>query len=189
MDPYLDAWRAASIAFDVLAASRASPRQLQERQTGRMAALLQAALRGSRFYRTRVGRPEGQSLRLDEFPVVTKAELMQRFDDWVADPRLRLDELRRFTADPSRVGEAYLGQYLVWESSGSSGEPGVFVQDETALAVYDALETLRRPALQPTRRLFDPWYVGERVAFVGATTGHFASTVSVSRLRRLNPWL
>lgn len=189
MDPYLDAWRAGSIAFDVLVASRAPPRLLHERQARRMSALLQVALRESRFYRARVRTPEGRPLRLDDFPVVTKAELMHRFDDWVADPRLRLDDLRRFTADPSRIGEAYLGEYLVWESSGSSGEAGVFVQDEAALAVYDALETLRRPALQPMRRLFDPWYAGERVAFVGATTGHFASTVSVSRLRRLNPWL
>jgi phenylacetate-coenzyme A ligase PaaK-like adenylate-forming protein len=30
---------------------------------------------------------------------------------------------------------------------------------------------------------------GERIAFVGATGGHFASYVSVERLRRLQPWL
>jgi phenylacetate-CoA ligase len=35
--------------------------------------------------------------------------------------------------------------------------------------------------------LWDPWGVRERIAFVGAIGGHFASTVSVERLRRLNP--
>lgn len=43
--------------------------------------------------------------------------------------------------------------------------------------------------LREGRRLLDPWYLGERIAFVGATGGHFASTVSTQRLRRLNPAL
>jgi hypothetical protein len=50
--------------------------------------------------------------------------------------------------------------------------------------VYDALEALRRPVLRPFRSFFDPLGIGERIAFVGATGGHFASTVSVERLRR-----
>jgi phenylacetate-coenzyme A ligase PaaK-like adenylate-forming protein len=54
--------------------------------------------------------------------------------------------------------------------------------------VYDALEATRRPVLL-WRRWLDPAYLGERLAFVGATGGHFASTVSVERLRRLQPWL
>jgi hypothetical protein len=39
------------------------------------------------------------SLFPEELPVMRKAELMGRFDEWVADPRLRLDALRRFVAD------------------------------------------------------------------------------------------
>lgn len=37
--------------------------------------------------------------------------------------------------------------------------------------------------------MLDPLMLGERMAFVGATSGHFASHVSVQRLRRMNPWL
>ena len=77
----------------------------------------------------------------------------------------------------------------MWESSGSSGEPGVFVQDAAALAVYDALEALRRPLLRPLQRWLDPWSLRRAHAFIGAIGGHFASTVSVERLRRLNPAL
>ncbi|MGJ7505834.1 phenylacetate--CoA ligase family protein [Variovorax sp. GT1P44] len=77
-----------------------------------------------------------------------------------------------------------MDRYVVWESSGSSGEPAVFVQDPKAMAVYDALGFWRGPALQRTA---NPWSAGERVAFVGATGGHFASWVSMERLRRLNP--
>ncbi len=39
------------------------------------------------------------------------------------------------------------------------------------------------------RRAWDPFGLGERIVFLGATGGHFASTVSIERLRRLNPFL
>jgi phenylacetate-coenzyme A ligase PaaK-like adenylate-forming protein len=65
----------------------------------------------------------------------------------------------------------------------------MFVQDAAALAVYDALEALRRPAWSTARSWLDPWGVADTTVFVGATDGHFASNVSVERLRRLNPWL
>ncbi len=128
-------------------------------------------------------------LELHRLPVMRKAELMDRFDDWVTDPAVRLGALRAFTADPACIGEPFLGRYTVWESSGSSGTPGIFVQDAAAMAVYDALEALRRPVLRPLQRILDPWGMHERIAFVGAIGGHFASTVSIERLRRLNPVL
>jgi hypothetical protein len=63
--------------------------------------------------------------------------------------RLNQDELCAFSADPTHIGEPYLGRYVVWESSGTGGQPGMFVQNDEAMAVYDALETLRRSALRP----------------------------------------
>ena len=63
------------------------------------------------------------------------------------------------------------------------------MQDEAALAVYDALEAWRRHSPRPLVRLFDPLYLGERFAFVGAIGSHFANHVSVRGLRAANPWL
>ena len=131
---------------------------------------------------------EGVLQTLRQFPVSRKAELMARFDDWVTDPAVTLADLRGFVADPSRVGEPYRGRYAVWESSGSRGEPALFVQDPAALAVYDALEAWRRAPPRPWQRWLDPFQVTERWAFVGAIEGHFASEVSMVRLRRANPW-
>jgi len=182
-----DPWRTAAVACDVASAQHDLPAGIAARQSRRLKALLAQAARRSPLYREilRGGAEPG----LADLPVMRRQELMQRFDQWVADPRLELDELRRFVADPRRIGEPFAGRYIVWESSGSTGHPAIFVQDSAALAVYDALEALRRPSLQPQRRRWDPWLLRERIAFVGATTGHFASTVSVQRLRRLNPFL
>jgi phenylacetate-coenzyme A ligase PaaK-like adenylate-forming protein len=114
---------------------------------------------------------------------------MSSFDSWCCDPALRLAPLRRFVADPRNIAQQFLDRYTVWESSGSSGEPALFVQDSAAMAVYDALEALRKPDLRPMRRAYDPLGLGERIVFLGAIGGHFASTVSIERLRRLNPFL
>ena len=57
------------------------------------------------------------------------------------------------------------------------------------MAVYDALEALRRSTPRPLQRWFDPLLMSERIAFIGATTGHFASVVSMQRMRQLYPWM
>ncbi|VTU33956.1 Phenylacetate-coenzyme A ligase [Variovorax sp. PBS-H4] len=189
MLPPFDPWLTARIALDAAATPHAGAQALADLRARRLADLLRAAVRGSAFYRRRFRGVETSRVRLEELPVVRKAELMGAFDDWVADPVLRLDALRRFTADRSRIADPFAERYVVWESSGSSGEPGIFVQDTYAMAVYDALEFLRRPAGRSIERLMNPWGLGERMAFIGATGGHFASTVSIERLRRLNPAL
>lgn len=187
MLPPFDPWFTGTVAADVWSASRDSAEALAARQARRLRQLLAAAAEGSPLYRRILGTADPASIPLSALPVARKATLMQHFDDWVADPALRLDELRRFTADRSNIAEPYLGRYMVWESSGSSGEPGVFVQDAAAMAVYDALEGLRRPAIPAWHAWADPWLTGQRIAFVGAIGGHFASIVSIERVRRLNP--
>lgn len=187
--PIFDPWQACLAAAEVSAATQASAASLAAQRAQRLAALLAAAAEHSPRYRRILAGRDPATLRLQDLPVARKAELMGDFDGWVADPALVLDELRRFVADPANIARAYLGRYTVWESSGSTGEPGLFVQDARSMAVYDALEALRRPVLRPLERLFDPLGLAERIAFVGATEGHFASTVSVERLRHLQPGL
>ena len=189
MLPSFDPWLTATVAADVWAASHAGPDALAERRARRLADLLQAATRRSPFYRRMLAGLDARRTPLEDLPVVRKAELMRHFADWVGDADLDLAALRSFTAGPAQIGGAFAGAYTVWESSGSSGEPAVFVQDTRAMAVYDALEAVRRPQLRPGTSALDLWSAGGRVAFVGATGGHFASTVSMERLRRLNPAL
>lgn len=177
-----------SLSLDLAAAWHASPQALQARQAERWAGLLQAAARGSRYFRARLAGRDPARTPLQALAASDKTELMSRFADWVTDPRLACDALRTFTADPARVGEPWLDRYAVWESSGSTGEPTLFVHDDQALAVYDALEAVRRSSPRPWLRLLDPFLLTERLAFVGAIDGHFASEVSMRRLRRAQPW-
>ncbi|MFZ5547354.1 MAG: phenylacetate--CoA ligase family protein [Pseudomonadota bacterium] len=189
MLPPFDPFLSMNVAFDVTLATRADAAALAGRQQRRLAALLRGASRRSPLYRDVLRGRDPAQVPLQALPVMHKRALMQQFDRWVADPALQLDALRRFTADRQRIAEPFAGRYQVWESSGSSGEPGVFVQDAAALAVYDALEGVRRSLMRPPTGPGDPWFGAGRIVFVGAIEGHFASTVSLLRLRRLNPLL
>jgi phenylacetate-CoA ligase len=184
-----DPWLSTTAAADVATTKHAGAQALAERQQRRLAALIASALHRSPFYRRLLAGAGPRGLCLDDMPVVRKAELMHRFDEWCVDPAIRLDAVRRFVADRANIGRSFLDRYVVWESSGSTGEPAFFVQDAASMAVYDALEALRRPDLTPLRRLLDPWGLSERIVFVGAVGGHFASYASIERVRLLNPML
>ncbi|WPG40901.1 phenylacetate--CoA ligase family protein [Variovorax sp. EBFNA2] len=189
MLPILDPWQTCVVAADVSVVTRASDEALWRLRASRLASLFSAAAAGSARYRQVFGGREPAAAKLEDLPIAHKKELMRDFKSWVADPALELGSLRDFVADSANIAKPWLGRYMVWESSGSTGESGLFVQDAAAMAVYDALEAVRRPVLRPLQRWLDPWGLTERIAFVGATGGHFASTVSVERLRRLQPGL
>ncbi len=198
VDSVLDSLRAATAYVDAFAVTRGGAAAWRARRDERLAALLRHAHEHSpfyrRLYRALLGARPPSAWRLDELPPVHKAELMQHFDEWVTDPAVTVEGVREFVRDPARIGTPFLGRYIVWESSGSSGRPALFVQDREALAVGDALQSARGPVasalpswLTPMWSAFGPML--PRLAFVGAVGGHFASVVSLARLVRVNPWL
>jgi len=66
---------------------------------------------------------------LNELPVLTKAMLMENFDQLVTDRTLHLDDIRVYAAQ-GEAGQPYLGRYWVNATSGSSGHPGFFIFDD-----------------------------------------------------------
>jgi phenylacetate-CoA ligase len=119
------------------------PRDRLERfQEERLQRLTRYAAAHSRFWRERL--PDSGPARLKDTPVLTKAELMERFDDLVTDPRLRLDDLLRHL-DEIEDDALYRGEHRVMTSSGSSGRKAVFVYDRAAWSVIAAM-FLRRSA-------------------------------------------
>ncbi|MBE0473270.1 phenylacetate--CoA ligase family protein [Rhodoferax sp.] len=189
MTTIFDPLRFSAVSMDMAVCARGPTYAIAARQQSRLVSLLASAMQDSGFYREHLRGVDPCQASLSELPPVSRQALMARFDDWVTDPQIKLADLRTFTADAQRIGQAYLGQYLVWESSGTSHQPGIFVQNAQTMAIYDALEALRRSAPRPLQRWLDPLALAERIAYVGATSGHFASYVSLLRLRQLHPWL
>ena len=155
----------------------------------RTRALIEHAGAHSPFYRERWRGAALDAVALEDLPVVTRRELMGRFDDWLADRSVDRDAVTRFLADRSRIGALLDGKYAVWKSSGSTGEPGIYLQDLDALAVYDALLAIELRAVDVASHY--AWGMvaqGGRAALVAATGDHFASVASWERVSRATPW-
>lgn len=180
---------AAATALQVAAGGFLDSAGLERVRAYRLRRLLETCTTRSPLYREWLHGMEPNTACLSEVPVVRRSVLMDNFDRWVTDPAIRLEDLRVFVKDPERIAMAYLDRYVVWQSSGTSGEPGVFVQDAQAMAVNDALEALRGPFARWIRSFPDSENLQRNLVLIGAIDEHYASTVSTERLRKLNPWL
>lgn len=73
-----------------------------------------------RFHQGVMDRP------LHELPVLTKTMMMEHFDDMVTDRAIRLEDIRaHMTA--LEGDQRYLDRYWVTATSGSTGQPGIFL--------------------------------------------------------------
>jgi phenylacetate-CoA ligase len=121
-------------------------------------------------------------------PVTTKAQLMARFDDWVTDPAVDRASVETFLADRTRIGDKYSGRYLLWKSSGTTGETGIFLQDESALDIYGGLLAVQLASPDLVARCISGSLLsGGRAALIAATGDHFASIASWERVCRSSP--
>lgn len=173
---------------DLVRARRAGPAGYQRRQRARFRTLLRHARANSRFYqRYYADLPSGVE-SLTDLPPVTKRLLMAAFDDWVCDPAITLADLREFASDPARVGMPYRGRYFVCTSSGTTGDPGVFLHDPQACRVYQALSYPMDMAWLSTRQWVELLYRRVSWAVVVGTGGHFAGEGWIRYLSRRHWW-
>jgi phenylacetate-coenzyme A ligase PaaK-like adenylate-forming protein len=186
---FYDVWQSWGATWDVWSSTQLGTEHIQLLADRRLRALLLWAREHSDFYRRLYRGIALESCSIADLPIVTKSELMTHFDTVVTDPDVTRDRVREFLAQSDRIGHGLAGRYAVWTSSGSTGEPGVFLHDGRALAIYEALEILRFRHLTSPAALAAAAIARERYAMVGATGGHFAGNASVHRMRLLYPWL
>jgi phenylacetate-CoA ligase len=170
--------------------SAGTPREeLLALQRRRLVQTARHAARASPIYRELYAGIElAEDLDVRALPVVTKAMLMERFEEWVTDPRLQRSEVEAHL-ERVRSDELYLGEYRCMPTGGTTGHKGIFVYDRdewrrclTAFLRWSELTGVR-PRLG--RRL--------RIATVGATsplhmTARFAMSIDlgVYALRQLD---
>ena len=140
---------------------------------------------------------------LNELPVLTKAMLMENFDELVTDPSIRLEKVREFSsgnADKQR----YLDRYLVTATSGSSGHPGFFLFNEsewiTVIASFargqewsGAKVNLLRRRRMATVASISPWHMSSQVAVTVKTLSTPSIRIAASSpleniVQQLNAW-
>ena len=144
--------------------------------------IVRYARQHSRVYAERYqGLPETIT-DLCQLPVVSKAELMPRFADWVTDPAIIAADLDAFIHDPEQIGRSYLGKYTVCTTSGTTGQPAILLQDHATMGLMGALNILRAmPTWITGGQLMKIIGAGMKTAAVWATGGHFLGITMMKR--------
>ena len=104
---------------------RWTPEQLAAHQERRWRAVARAAA-GAPCYRELYRGIDLERAPLRELPPVDKAWLMERFDEAVTDPALRLADLDAFLRTAA-ADDTYQGRFHVLLTSGSTGRRGIIV--------------------------------------------------------------
>ena len=84
-------------------------------------------------------------LKVDDLPFISKQILMDNFDDMVTDSRLRKKELEEWILSRRDPSKTFAKDFIVINSSGSSGNIGLFVFDQKAYNVMASTMAMRLP--------------------------------------------
>lgn len=130
------------------------PREERLRLRGeRLRELVAYAREHSPYYRE-LYRDVGPDFCLEDLPPTGKRELMDHFDDWCTDRAITLDKVKRFMENLDNIGRKLDGKYLVFTTSGSTGNPSVVLYDKTTNNVASALAVLRSYARKEDMKAF-----------------------------------
>lgn len=126
------------LIFSMLRASQASPEEIARIREKRFRRLLRTAVSKSPFYRDLYRGIDIETCQLTDLPVVDKKMMMDNFDEFVTDRRLKKNEIIQWINEKKHVGQMYLGKYVPIRTSGTTGKFAVVVYDRWSLDFVQA---------------------------------------------------
>ncbi|HZW36352.1 MAG TPA: hypothetical protein VFF01_05380 [Candidatus Deferrimicrobiaceae bacterium] len=161
-----------------------------KRRQARLARLVDFARERSPYYRNLYAALPAGAVNLEALPPVAKGGLMANFETWTTDPAVTRESAESFVADATSIGRLYLCRYVAFATSGTTGQPAVFLHDRDALRVYLSLAATRRlPSLIAAGSLWTFLGNRARTATIITTGGHFTSSVIEALVRSRFPRL
>lgn len=154
-------------------------KELEAKKLGKFRDLARYANAHSSWY-ARIIREHGINLDTcipEDFPVLTKSQVIEHFDELVTDPRLSRQVITDFLSRSKTPGELLFNKYYIIHTSGSSGQLGYFVFSKEDWAA--GLAQNPRTAPPRIRRGFRR----VRMAYYAATDGHYAGVSIVSSIK------
>ncbi len=164
---------------------RLSMEQRQALKQERLRRLVSYVRKHSPYFE-RLYRDIPENAPLSELPPTNKITLMEHFDEWLTDRVVTLDTVQRFMQNPDHIGRKLNNKYLVFTTSGSTGNPSILLADNTVNSVMGAINMLRAYARKEDMKAF--LRRGGRTVGIFATNGFYLGNSSV-RYRQLQaPW-
>ncbi len=138
--------------------------QLEARQLKKFRKLVAFVNERSPFYARVIEKNQIDIERCtpQDFPKLTKIDLIKNFDDIITDPRVTQKEILAFLSSSKNPSDLFKDRFYVVHTSGSSGEIGYFVYAQHEW--FKGLSNLLR---------FQPSNLKKRIAFIGPVGGHY----------------
>lgn len=139
--------------------------QIQTQQLKKFRRLVAFIHKKSPFYREII---ETKKINIktavpEDFPALDKSTLLKNFDNIVTDKSITKNGIEDYLLQYSENQKLFLNKYIVVNTSGSSGEVGLYVYNKKELAA----------GIVHSQRVSGLGF-GQRLAFIGAVHGHFA---------------
>lgn len=122
-------------------------------QQERLRRLLRHTVSNSEFYQDLYQGIDIETCSLKDLPIVTKAAMMDNYDRFVTDKRLKLREIQNWLKDNKNAGKYYLGNFSPFLTSGSTGENALVIYPRKALEAIQAGLLANYP-FQPKRSIY-----------------------------------
>lgn len=175
-------WKQIEALWEMRRATRRRPEVIEARQRAFVQEFVQFSRAHSPYYQHLYHQLPATIGALTDLPIVTKTTLMEHFDEWVTDRAVTRASVGAFLADKTRIGHPFLNRYLLYTSSGSTGEHAIFVQDKDALISYRTMNILSMgwDTLRAVMRAGGRW-----VMIAATTQEHLGSTSAFKLLERI----
>lgn len=157
----------------------------QEIRRKRLEDIVKHAKKNSLYYKN-LYKDVSENFKLEDLPPTDKKTLMEHWDEWVCDRELKLEEVEKFMQDTNNIGRKLKKKYLIFTTSGSTGNPLVSVYDKNANNIMGGICACRSYTRKEDLKVFIKR--GGKSIGVFADEGFYLGNSSIrSRLRSM-PW-
>lgn len=102
--------------------------EIYKLQQNKLRVLVEYAKENSPFYRELYKDIDPRNFSLKDLPPITKKMMMENFDEFVTDRRIRLKEVKKYLQNPKEP--LFMEKYHVMATGGSSGIKGILVYNK-----------------------------------------------------------
>lgn len=166
-------------------ADKMTEKERQDLQQKRLQELI-AYVKANSPYFAKLYQDLDETMPLSSFPATNKVEMMSHFDEWMTDRSITREKVDGFMSDTSNVGTKLDGKYLVYSTSGSTGNPCIVLYDDTTINVSSAIGVLRSYARKEDMSAF--LKSGKKTMALFADNGFYLGCGSVKYNLKKMPW-
>ena len=150
--------------------NRLNQEQIKKLQYKRLKKLVEYARNNSLYFKE-LYAGIGDNFKLEELPITNKIEMMKHYDNWLTDSSITMQRIEEFTSDIENIGRMIDGKYLIFKTSGSTGNPATILYDKQNIDVASAVAAFRTFARKEDFKAF--MKNGKKTAGVFANYGFY----------------